>query len=381
MKNVLVLGGGVGGLVASNILKRKARNNVKVTVIDRKKQFQFPPSFAWLMLGMRRPEQVQRPLDLLKRKEIEVLNEEVRSIDIGGNAVRTDKQTLQFDYLVVALGSEYDPDLIPGFREHAHHIYDLDSAARFGEAIEKFDHGTLAIGISRLPFKCPPAPYEVSLLLDDYYTRRKARKRIKFEFFTPEVMPVPAVGPEIGCKVLKFLQSRRINYHPKMKLAEIRDNEARFENGETIPYDLLFCVPPHRAPKSVAEAGLVDETGWVPVDPETLETRHKNVYAIGDVASVPTPNGYVPFLPKAGVFAHGQAEVVANNIAAEINGKNMTKHYDGHGACFLEVGGGKGGFLEGNFFGDRPSIKFRMPAKTWHMEKILFEKYWLRHWF
>jgi sulfide:quinone oxidoreductase len=156
-------------------------------------------------------------------------------------------------------------------------------------------------------------------------------------------------------------QIKRDKYRSKLKLAEVREKELVVEAGESIPYDLLFCVPPHKAPKPVIDAGLADPaTGWIPVNLETLETKHHGVYAVGDVTSVPTPKGYVPYLPKAGVFAHGQAEVVANNIATEIKGKGKKRSWDGHGSCFLEVGQGKKRVCQGQFLG-RAKASNRVP--------------------
>ncbi|MBI2125921.1 MAG: NAD(P)/FAD-dependent oxidoreductase [Thaumarchaeota archaeon] len=379
---ILVLGGGVGGLVASNLLKEKLAAEAKVTLIERKKVFQFPPSYSWLMLGLRKPEQVQKDLGSLKKKGIDVVTDEVTSIDLGEKHVKMTKRYLPYDYLIIVLGAEYVAETIPGLSQYAHHIYDLESTLRFKDTISKFSGGTIAIGIARTPFKCPAAPYEVALLLDDYFTRKGMRVKVKLEFFTPEGMPLPAAGPEIGGKVSELLKSRKIEYHSKVKLTEVGQNSLRFEDGSTIAYDLLFCVPPHSAPKPVIDAGLTDQTGWIPADPETLETKHKGVYAVGDVASISTPNGYVPYLPKAGVFAHGQAEVVANNIAFEVKGKGKAKVWDGHGSCFLEVGQGKSAFVKGIFTAKpRPEIEFHMPNRIWHMQKVLFEKYWMRHWF
>ncbi|MDG6916245.1 MAG: NAD(P)/FAD-dependent oxidoreductase [Nitrososphaerota archaeon] len=382
VSQILVLGGGVGGLVASNMLAERLGDRAKVTLVERKDKFQFPPSYPWLMLGMRRPDQVQKDLGALKKKGIKVINDEVSSIDVEKRVVGTKGGDLYYDHLVLALGAEYALDAVPGFREHARHIYDLESALRFKDAIERFQGGTVAIGISRTPFKCPAAPYEVAFLLEDHYRKKAIQDKVKFEFFTPESSPVPAVGPEIGNKVAELLRSRGINYHPKLRLEEIKQNELSFESGETIPFDLLFCVPPHVAPPPVVEAGLTNETGWIPVNPRTMETSHEGVYAVGDVTSIPTPSGYVPFLPKAGVFSHGQAEVAAKNIATKITGRGKAREWDGKGSCFLEVGGGQGAFVKGNFLAEPgPEIEFHMPGRVWHAQKVIFEKYWMRHWF
>ncbi len=382
VKKILVLGGGIGGIAVANILADKLKESADITLIDRKKYFQFPPSYPWLMIGKRKPEQVQKELTILSKKGINVINEDIISIDTSGKKVRTETSEYSGDYMVISLGAQYNIAAIPGFSDYAHHIYDLDSAIAFRDLVKNFKHGTIAIGISRLPFKCPAAPYETAFLLDDYFTKEGVRAEINIEFFTPEPLPVPSVGPDVGNRVLELLRSRNINYHPKLKLAEITDKELIFDNQETLNYDLLFAVPPHEAPKPVADAGLTDVTGWIPANGKNMETKIPGVYAIGDVASIQTPHGYVPYLSKAGVFAHAQAEVVANNIANLVLGKSQAKEWDGEGGCFMETSIGEGTFMKGEFYAQpKPRIDYHEPGKVWHMQKVVFEKYWMRHWF
>jgi sulfide:quinone oxidoreductase len=381
-KNVLVLGCGIGGLATANILADKLGEKASITVIERKRYFQFPPSYPWLMIGRRTQDQVQKDLSALAEKGINIVNEDITSIDPVRKTVATTVSEYTGDFLIISLGTQYDLDAVPGFSEYAHHIYDLDSAISFRDAVADFDHGSVAIGISRLPFKCPAAPYEVAFLLDDYFSRKGVRENIQINFYTPEANPVPSVGPEIGDKVLKLLESRRINYHPRLKLKEVKKDSLVFESGDTMDYDLLFSVPPHAAPEPVVKAGMIDSTGWIPVNVKNLETRFPGVFAIGDVASIPTPRGYVPYLPKAGVFAHDQAKIVANNIAKAIEGRGKTKEWVGDGSCFLETGHGKSAFMKGKFLEEPgPLIDFREPSSMWHVKKVAFEKYWMRHWF
>ncbi len=378
--SVLILGCGVGGLVAANTLAKQAKRAASITVVERKTSFQFPPSYPWLMMGWRQPKQVQRDLARLSRKRIKVINENVKSIDIARKRVRTDSSELAYDHLVLALGAEYAPEEVPGFGQCANHIYDLESTLKFRDALQNFpEGGTLAIGISRLPFKCPAAPYEAAFLLEDHFS--KTGKKVNMQFFTPEAQPVPAAGPVIGKQVARILASRGIQYHPKKKLARVEQDKAVFDDGEEISYDLLFAVPPHKCPESVVDAGLTDSSGWVPVNPQTSATKFDDVYAVGDVAAIETPHGHTPYLPKAGVFAHGQAEVVAQNIAVSITGKGDRKTWDGTGACFLEVSKGEGAFLKGNFLSNPPKLEFHPPRRKWHLEKVILEKYWMRHWF
>lgn len=381
-QTVLILGGGIGGLVSSNMLKDKLKGQTDIKIVDQNRNFQFPPSYPWLMLGNRTAEQVQRNLGILKKKEIEVIQGVVSDINLKKSLVKIDESSISYDYLVIALGASYAPEKIPGLLENSYHIYDLESALKFQDVIKNFKGGTIAVGISSLPFKCPAAPYEVAFLLDHYFEKKKMKKDVKIRFFTPEGLPLAAAGQENGEKAVSFLTSRGIETDFKVKLKEVKSNEAIFEDGKRIKFDLLFAVPPHKCPVSVEKAGLIDQTGWVPVDPNTLATKYDNVYAVGDINSIATPSGFTPYLPKAGVFAHGQAEVVANNIAAKISGKGKMKSWDGNGSCFLLVGHGKSAFVKGNWFTKpKPTVKFYPPSRIWYMQKFLFEKYWMHHYF
>lgn len=381
-KTVLVLGGGVGGLVASNRTKKIVGKKASVVLIERKGVFQFPPSYPWLMLGLRKPEQTQKSLAPLEHKGIQVVNDEVISIDVTGKAVKTEHGNFSFDYLVIALGAEYAPEVVPGLQEHSHSIYDLESAARFRDALKGFRGGTVVMGVSRTPFKCPAAPYEAALLVEHFFREKGLGEKVRIKFFTPEGLPLPSAGPDIGNETAELLKSRGIDAKFKVKLTEVRPSEVVFEDGSAIQFDLLFAVPPHKCPQLVVDAGLTDQTGWIPVEPSTMQTRHTGIYAVGDVASVPTPSGYVPFLPKAGVFAHRQAEVVSQNIASEVLGKGAKKFYDGSGECFLMTGGNQAGFVKGTWFATpHPDIRFYSPTRARYAERVLFEKYWMRHWF
>ena len=378
-KNVLILGCGIGGLVVASQLAKKAKKQAAITVVERRTNFQYPPSFPWIMMGWRQPRQVQRNLSKLARKGVKLIQENVRSIDTKTKRVKTDTSTLTYDSLVIALGAEYEPQQIRGFNEYAHHIYDLDSAVKFRNTVHSFQGGAIAIGISRTPFKCPTAPYETALLLEEYF--RQTGTKTTIQFFTPEAQPVPAAGPVLGKQVEKMLLSRGIVYHPKKKLSEVRSDRVIFEDREQIPFNLLMAVPPHRCPTPVVDAGLTDSSGWVPVNPQSLSTKHENVYAVGDVTAIETPHGHMPFLPKAGVFAEGQGEVLANNLAVAMTGKGERLSWDGSGQCFLGVGKDESAFLKGSFLSNPPRLEFHPPTRKSHLDKVATEKYWMRHWF
>lgn len=383
MVRALVLGGGIGGIVAANVLNRKLGRQHEIMLIDRRTEHRFPPSYPWLMMGWREPHKITRNLNLLNKKGIKYVNDEIEKIDPTNRLVKTKSNDFKYDYLIVALGAELAPETIPGFAQGAYHMYELEEAMKTREALKNFSGGTLIVDIASLPFKCPAAPYEAAFFMDYRFRKRGIRNKIEMHFFTAEGRPMGVAPPEIGNKVVEMLESRGITYHPNLKLTTVDSEEKKitFENGESMSFDLLIAIPPHKAPKVVKQSGLADESGWIPVDKNTLKTKFDDVFALGDVNKIMLAMG-MP-LPKAGVFAHLQAEVVAHNIAADILGYRK-KEYNGWGECFLEIGYGKAGLVKGNFYAEPiPDAKMQWPplSRIWHWSKVIFEKYWFWRWF
>jgi sulfide:quinone oxidoreductase len=266
---------------------------------------------------------------------------------------------------------------MPGYAAVAHNFYDLDGAQGLSEALQQFRGGRVAVVISALPYKCPAAPHEAALLIEDTLRRRGLRGRTDIAIYTPEPQPMPVAGPVIGRALAALLQQRGIAFHPNRPLAAI-DSESRelvFENGSHEPFDLLAAIPPHRPPAVIKSSPLANEAGWIPVDKTTLRTRFQNVYALGDVAATALPNGKL--LPKAGVFAHAQALVVAQELTAELQG-GPAAAFDGHGYCWVELGGGRAAFATGDFYAEPdPEVRLRAPGRLWHLGKVAFEHYWM----
>ena len=222
------------------------------------------------------------------------------------------------------------------------------------------------------------------MLIADFFQRRGLRDKVDLHLFTPEPLPMPVAGPELGNAVRKMVEDRGITFHPLQKLTEVNPatRTISFEGKESFAYDLLIAVPPHRSPLVVREAGLANQGGWVPVDSATLATKDENVYAIGDITAIPLPGRWKPdvplMLPKAGVFAHAQALVVARRIADRIAGQAARDKFSGEGYCMLEAGEHLAGFASGQFLAEpSPQIKLRQIGRSWHLGKVLFEKWWL----
>lgn len=381
-KTILILGGGIGGVVTATRLRKKLPREHRVVLVEREPNYVFQPSFLWLMTGARSAEKISRPLNKLDKLGIERIQGEVERIDPEQKTVQVNGQTLNADYLVIALGVDLAPEIIPGLAEAGHNFYTLAGAESLRDARIKLREGRIAVLVSSIPFKCPAAPYEAAMLLEYDCRKRKIRDQIQIDLYSPEPGPMGVAGPEVSKQVRQTVESKGIGYYPEHAVTEVDVANQRlyFANSAQADFDLLAYAPPNRAPQVVIDAGLTGKSGWAPVDRDTLETRFPGVYAIGDVTGIPLAMGKP--LPKAGVFAHGEAEVVANNLIHEITGKGTPMVFDGHGECFLETGDGKAGLGRGNFYAEpKPQIKFSKPSRTMHLGKVAYEKYWLFEWF
>lgn len=380
-KTIAVLGGGVGGLVAANRLRRLLPREHRIVLVDRTVWHSFAPAFTAIMLGRKDFGQISRDLRRLERKGIEFKAAEITAIDPSRRTVHLDGEELRCDYIVLALGAQYSAGGISGLAT-GYTFYAVEAADSLREELARFKSGRIALVVAGTPYKCPAAPYEGALLLDEYFRRRGLREDVEIRVFTPEPAPLPVAGNATGEAVVELLAGREIWFSPNARLQSV-DPEAKklaFQDGVEAPYDLLIAVPVHEVPTVVREAGLAAEGGWVSVDRETLATAHEGVYAIGDMTQIPLANGFM--LPKAGVFAHGEAEVVARNIAAEVSGGEAKWAFGGEGACFLETGYGKAAYVKGHFFAEPdPDVDFRPPGRWWRWVKEGFVRTWLWRWF
>ncbi len=377
-KTVLVLGGGVGGLVAARELRKRLPRRHRVVLVDRERDHLFAPSLLWLLVGRREAEAIKRPLARLARKGIEVRRGEIERIDPARRAVTVSGEEIVADHVVVSLGAELAPETVPGLAEAGHDLYTLSGAESLRASLASLQRGRVVVMTAAPAYKCPAAPYEAALLIDAHFRERGLRGAVEVEVFAAEPGPMGVAGPEMSGAVRRMLAERNIPYQPGHQVTRVDASGKKilFANGAEAGFDVLAFVPPHRAPRVVRESPLASESGWVSVDRHTLETRSPGVFAIGDVVSIPLEMGKP--LPKAGVFAHGEAIVVAKNIGAAISGRAASARFDGHGECFIEVGGGKAGFGGGDFYAEpTPVVRVRPPSWRWHLGKVLFEKSWL----
>ena len=381
-KTILILGGGVGGIVTANALRESLASEHRIVVVDKRAEYIFTPSLLWVMTGWRQPDQITKDLRHMLQFGIEVVQAEVQEIDPERAIVRANGDDLAYDYLVVTLGADLAPEVMPGYVETAYNFFDLEGTTKLWSALQRFEGGRVAVLVSAMPFKCPAAPYEAAMLIEDVLRRRGIRDRCQVRVFTPEPQPMLVAGPDMGVSVVGMLATKNIGFHPNLSLDHIDPVRQTlvFKNGRQDSFDLLAAVPPHRPPTVVKESSLANEAGWVTVDKHTLQTHFENVYAIGDVTAIILSNG-LP-LPKAGTFAHAEAEAVAARIIAEIGGSVPQAEFDGVGYCWIEAGSGSAGFSSGQFYAEpNPVVGQPRSGRLWHWGKVMFESYWMNEGF
>jgi len=371
---VVVLGAGFGGLELSTRLSQHLGDEVDVVLIDKADSFVFGFSKLDVMFGRTTPAAVRHSYRDVVKPGVRFVQTTIRSIDPTGRSVETDAGRFEGDVLVVALGADLDPAATPGLLEAGHEFYTIAGAFALHETLENFTGGRVIVGVTSTPFKCPPAPSETALLMHDLLVRRGLRADSEIALVMPLGAPIPP-SPAASTALLTAFAERGIEWHPE-RLVRSLDPQRRvalLADGSEMAFDLFLGVPVHRAPAAVLESGMCVD-GWIPVDPLTLQTTFDDVYAVGDVTSVGTP--------KAGVFAEGQAIVVADAIIARHRAAENTSRYDGRGICYLEFGDDEVGRVEVAFRpGERPNGQFDDPSTLYTADKAEFGSSRIRRWF
>jgi sulfide:quinone oxidoreductase len=371
---VVVLGAGFGGLEVTSRLSARFGNEVDVVLIDHADGFVFGFSKLDVMFGRATPSAVRHSYADLVKPGVRFVQATVTAIDAAAKRVETDAGPFDADILVVALGAELHPEATPGLVEGGHEFYTVAGAFALRDVLARFAGGRVVVGVTSTPFKCPPAPSETALLVEEYLTGRGLRAASQVSLVMPLGVPIPP-SPAASLAVLSAFAERGIDWYPDrlVRRLDANRNVARLSDGSELPYDLFLGVPVHRVPEVVARSGMTVD-GWIPVDPLTLETAFPGVYAVGDVTSVGTP--------KAGVFAEGQAAIVADEISALIGGTTTPSRYDGRGICYLEFGNREVARVDVTFVsGQKPAGTFDGPSVINAAEKAEFGATRVQRWF
>jgi len=376
--HVVILGGGFGGLSSANELRNTlSSSQVKITVIDKKDWFMVGFTKLWIINGTRTFENSFGSLNELSKKEINFIKEEILEINSQNKTIKTNSQNIEFDFLIISTGAVLAPQKIPGLVENGFNLYDHEQLLEIRDKLESIESGKIAISIMGMPYKCPPAPFEASLLIDSMLRKRGVRNSVQIDFYSPAPITLPAAGPEVSKKILELVNSEKITFHNSCKIKSVESKKLIFENSEA-DFDILLAIPPHIAPKIIYDSDLAKEPGFIPIDRD-CKTSFENIFAIGDVTVLPV--GEKLAVPKAGIFAEGEGIIVAKNIISKIQSKKEIELFDGKGGCFIESGKDTAAVLEVDMFSDsKPSTKLSELTTDNLSKKQEFEKERLSKW-
>lgn len=373
-KRVVILGAGFGGLEIATLLSEGSGGEIEVTLIDKGEGFVFGFSKLEVMFGRASVEEVRVPYARLDKPGVRWVRETVTAIDPEARRVTTDAGVHEGDALVIALGAGYDFDATPGLAEGGNEFYSVAGAERLAKILPTFSKGHAVIGVCGAPFKCPPAPSECALLLDDELRSRGVRDDCRISFVIPLGRPVPpspetsdALEEEFTKRGIELIAGRGVASLDPQRSVVVLDDETELD------FDLFLGVPKHRAPDVVIASGIAED-GYVPVDPATLRTSFPGVYAVGDVATAG--------VPKAGVFAEGAGRIVAQALLAELQGGEPPERHLGQGTCYIEFGHGRVASVDIDFLsGPERTGTFNAPSEALVAQKERFGSDRRARWF
>jgi sulfide:quinone oxidoreductase len=373
-QRVLILGAGFGGLEIATLLSQRDRGELEVTLIDQGEGFVFGFSKLDVLFGRASVDQVRIPYADIEKPGVRMVRETIVAIDPEERRVTTGAGVHEGEAIVIALGADYDFDATPGLAAGGNEFYSVAGAERSAEALASFARGHVVIGVCGAPFKCPPAPSECALLLDDELRARGVRDECRISFVIPFGTPVPP-SPETSAALEAEFEARGIEMISGRRVASLDPGRrvAVLDDDRELEFDLFLGVPKHRAPDAVIASGITED-GYVPVDPVTLRTRFPGVYAVGDVATAG--------VPKAGVFAEGAGRIVAQDLLAELLGADPPGPHLGQGTCYIEFGRGRVASVDIDFLsGPERTGTFNAPSAGLAAQKEEFGSSRRSRWF
>ena len=375
MKNIAIIGSGAGGLITSSKLSKDLSKEIKngevtITLFDKKREQEFQPGYLEVAFRGTDPSKIRRPVKKLVSPGVKMVYDNVEKVDLANRYVKTEgsSEKINFDYVIISTGSSPDYDQIDGLKQANMDFHtDAYNASLIYNRISSIKSGKIVVGIGGLPYKCPPSPNESAFMLDEHFRKRGIRDNVEIIYVTPFTRIYSAES--INEVIEPMYERRDIESITAFNTdtVDAEKKEITSLEGETLKYDYLFLTPPHKPAGFLKGSDMSDEDGWVKVDKKDLHiTTYDNGFAIGDTTNIP--------ISKAGVEAHLEGIVVANNIVGEITGTEQKYKFTGRTQCSMETGFHKATFVVGTY--DRPVEKIE-PSTMNYMEKKVMEKiYW-----
>jgi sulfide:quinone oxidoreductase len=359
VKNLVIIGGGTGGTIVANSSRSRLPKDWRITVVDPARQHLYQPGLLFVPFGGH--DELMRPRAATFVSGVEWDHRAVERVVSAEKRVElTSGETLSYDILVIASGSEVRPDLTQGlagdgFGRDRFEFYTLEGARALRTGLERFQGGRLVVNVIEMPIKCPVAPLEFAFLADAYFEERGIRDKVELVYVTP----LDAVFTKpIAAKTLSgLLGTKGIRAEVEFATGEVDGAKkvVRSYDGREVGYDLLVAIPTHSGAPFVERSGIGDELAFVPTDPRTLAAKRlEDVFVIGDASDVPTS--------KAGSVAHFQAEALVENIVHRSRGEPLEPLFDGHANCFVETGHGKALLIDFNYDVEPLPGKYPMPV-------------------
>ncbi|HJV31602.1 MAG TPA: FAD/NAD(P)-binding oxidoreductase [Bacillales bacterium] len=332
-KRVIVLGGGSGGSIVANKLARQLNqeiknNEIEIIQITNNTKHIYQPGYLFIALNEKNPDHFIRNQLTIAHRNVQLIEDEIVKVDVEKKVLTSKNKQYEYDYLVISTGSYPDFNSIPGLAEAASNFYTLDGAIKLRDQLANFEKGTILLTVD-VPHKCPAAPLELILMLDDYFRKKGNRKDVVLKYTYP-IGRVHSLQPVADWAAPQFEQ-RDIQFETYFNLEEVNAKEklAITMDGEEHPFDILISIPAHKGADVVINSNLGDETGFIETNRYSLKmVGQDDVYVIGDATDLP--------ISKAGSTAHYQSEVLVKNLINRLKGIPDTAVYNGKVACFLE---------------------------------------------
>ena len=386
-KRIVILGGGTGGTMMANRLRRLYdEDEAAIAVVDKDDRHVYQPGLLFVPFGLASADEIVRPRRRQLRSGIDFHLSEIDHVALDEDRVHLiDGSTLPYDVLIVATGVTLRPEETegltgPGWRERMFTFYDMPGAEQLARAMDSFDGGRLVVNLIDMPIKCPVAPLEFAFLADWYFAERGVRDRVELTYVTP--LDGAFTKPIASDRLAGLLAEKGIELVTEFAVGEADGEGGRLVswNEREVPFDLLVTVPLHEgAPYVGRSEGLGDELGFVPTDPHTLQSLVRpNVFVLGDATNVP--------ISKAGSVTHFEGEALTENVRRFLSGEELDGSYDGHANCFIETGFGKALLIDFNYEteplpGRFPNAVGPLPllreSRLNHLGKLMFQwLYW-----
>ncbi|MFO8087175.1 MAG: FAD/NAD(P)-binding oxidoreductase [Bacteroidales bacterium] len=387
MKKILILGGGTAGTMMANKLNKELDSSeYEITLVDRDKTHYYQPGFLFIPFGIYNKQDVIKPKANFLPRKVNVIYADIDRIAPEENEVYLQNgQRLQYDWMVLATGTQTKPEETPGLKDKLWYkkifdFYTVDGAVALREFFRDWKGGRMVLNIAEMPFKCPVAPLEFVFLADAYFTEIGIRDKVEIIYTTP--LPGAFTKPKATKMLGSLMEEKNIKVVPEFYIERVDNDKQKIisYDEKEIDFDVLISIPTNMGADAIERSGMGDDLNFVPTDKYTLQAeKHPNIFVLGDASNIPSS--------KAGSVAHFGSDVVFENLMSALEGRELKAKFDGHANCYIETGFGKGSIIDFNYDTEPLPGTYPLPGvgpfgllkntRTNHYGKVMFRWiYW-----